>query len=105
MPGVKPSRMRSVRKKRVGYVRSKLSRKDGYVLRHLENKTYPRRAVIPRKGLAGNRKGLQVCISRAKQRGHMNGQELDERWERQQRSHQRRGPGRQLGRWPAAEHC
>lgn len=75
--------MRTVKKKRVGYVRSKLERTEGYLLRHLENKTFPNVAIIPKPGLAGNRRGLQVCISRAERRDRADGHELDARWERQ----------------------
>ena len=75
--------MRTVKKKRVGYVRSKQERTEGYLLRHLENKTFPNVSIIPKPGLAGNRRGLQRCISRAQRRDRVDGHELDTRWERQ----------------------
>ena len=75
--------LRSAKKVNRGYVNSGLAKHEGLLLRHLQNKQRSCDAVIPKKGLAGNRKGLERCICKALHANKVEGKEMDPGWERQ----------------------
>ena len=69
-------------KKHTGYIGSQIERMDGYLLRYLNNRPYSSKAVIPRKGLPGNKDGRQVCISLRRHLRKKDGLKLDSGWVR-----------------------
>ena len=71
-------------KKHVGYASSvnKDPKLDGYMLKYLNNKPFSSKAIIPRRGLPGNKDGKRVCISLKRNLRKKDGLLLEKGWVR-----------------------